>query len=65
MTVQNSTLSGNSARDGGGINSINLTLQNSTLVGNSASGSGGGICCHSSHDAATQPDQRQLGPYRQ
>ncbi len=44
LTVQNGTLSGNSAYNGGGIaNWGTLTVQNSTLSGNSASASGGGI----------------------
>ncbi len=46
LTVQNSTLSGNSANDGGGgIFNENgrLTVQNSTLSGNSAGFVGGGI----------------------
>jgi len=42
LTVQNSTLSGNSARFGGGIfNYGTLTVQNSTLSGNSATFGGG------------------------
>ena len=42
LTVQNSTLSGNSASNGGGISNLStLTVQNSTLSGNSASNGGG------------------------
>lgn len=44
MTVNGSTVSGNSARDGGGIwIAKSLTMANSTLAGNSATGFGGGI----------------------
>ncbi|NJN11818.1 MAG: hypothetical protein HC836_32475, partial [Richelia sp. RM2_1_2] len=43
-TVVNSTFSGNTAKNGGGIrNDDNLTLINSTLSGNTASESGGGL----------------------
>ena len=46
VTVIDSTISGNSASDGGGIFSGNgdLTVTGSTISGNSAGGSGGGIC---------------------
>ena len=45
LTVSNSTISGNSAANGGGIYAAgSLTLRNSTISGNSAtSGTGGGI----------------------
>jgi predicted outer membrane repeat protein len=44
LTVTNSTFSGNTAGDGGGIyNAGNLTVTNSTFSGNSATASGGGI----------------------
>ena len=44
MSMQNSTLTRNTATDGGAINSASaLTLQNSTVTGNTASTLGGGI----------------------
>ncbi|AFZ51651.1 choice-of-anchor Q domain-containing protein [Dactylococcopsis salina] len=45
LTISNSTVLGNSARDGGGIfnafNAENLTISNSTVLGNSATDGGG------------------------
>jgi hypothetical protein len=45
LTLNNSTISGNSASNGGGgiLNEGSLTLNNSTISGNSASNGGGGI----------------------
>ena len=42
LTVTNSTLSGNTARDGGGVFG-ELTIENSTVSGNSARATGGGL----------------------
>ena len=43
-TVTDSTISGNTATEGGGIyNSVTLTVTDSTISGNSATGTGGGI----------------------
>jgi hypothetical protein len=60
LTINNSTLSGNSAsQSGGGIasfgdfGSATLTINNSTLSGNSASLGGGGIFNNGEHGSAT------------
>ena len=45
-TVQNCTISGNSANNGGGIQCYNGMVQNCTISGNSVSNIGGGVYCY-------------------